>query len=93
MHVLARKFPRFVLSLAVVAGMLAAVVPAAPAVAAAPSAPSPRSGMGVVYDAARSVVLFGGEDGNNSPLDDTWTWDGTAWTKRTAVHHPEDDGT
>jgi hypothetical protein len=44
--------------------------------------------MGIAYDAARGVVvLFGGYD-NGSPLGDTWTWDGTDWTKRHPVHAP-----
>jgi hypothetical protein len=38
--------------------------------------------MGMAYDQARGlVVLFGGLPGSGSVLDDTWTWDGTTWTK------------
>ena len=44
-----------------------------------------RCGHGL--DAARGqVVLFGGESGGD--LRDTWTWDGTDWTKRTPQHAP-----
>ncbi|MDQ1711160.1 MAG: large repetitive protein [Frankiaceae bacterium] len=51
--------------------------------------PRPRSEATMVYDAARrQVVLFGGagRDVANAPelLDDTWTWDGKAWTQRSA---------
>jgi galactose oxidase-like protein len=36
----------------------------------------------MAYDQARhNVVLFGGLAGQ-SPLDDTWTWNGSAWTER-----------
>ena len=46
------------------------------------SSPSKRSSMGLAYDAARGqVVLFGGLAGP-SVFADTWTWDGTTWTKR-----------
>lgn len=48
--------------------------------------PSPRTGCGLAYDAARGVtVLFGGSttgspDGPMS--DETWEWNGSAWTRR-----------
>jgi hypothetical protein len=54
--------------------------------------PPPRYLPGMTYDTARGdVVLFGGEtsDGNAVFLGDTWTWDGTDWTKRTPVHSPD----
>jgi hypothetical protein len=47
---------------------------------------------GMAYDAARSeVVLFGGEasNGNALFLADTWTWNGTDWTKHTPAHSPD----
>jgi hypothetical protein len=45
--------------------------------------PSPRQGHAMVFDAARSVaVLFGGHDANGV-MNDTWEWDGTAWTQVT----------
>jgi hypothetical protein len=49
--------------------------------------PSPRGAMGMAYDAASGqVVLFGGF--RRRALDDTWTWDGFAWTHRTPAHSP-----
>ena len=46
--------------------------------------PPARSDAPMVYDVDRHVmVLFGGEGlnpGQNGPLNDTWTWDGTSWT-------------
>jgi hypothetical protein len=42
--------------------------------------PPARSGHAMTYDEARGVsVLFGGFAGT-SPLDDTWEWNGLAWT-------------
>jgi hypothetical protein len=55
-------------------------------------APRPRYLPGMAYDTARGeVVLFGGEasDSNALFLGDTWTWDGTDWTKRTPAHSPK----
>jgi len=49
--------------------------------------PPPRMAASMAYDAGtRTVVLFGGE-GNVSPdgigpFSDTWTWDGTTWSRR-----------
>jgi hypothetical protein len=46
---------------------------------------------GIAYDAAtRSVVLFGGVDGDNNVFGDTWTWDGVAktWTQRFPASSP-----
>jgi hypothetical protein len=51
--------------------------------------PSPRVGAAMVYDSARQVcVLFGGQirlTGNTSQAfssDETWEWNGSAWTQR-----------
>jgi hypothetical protein len=45
--------------------------------------------MGMAYDAARGqVVLFGGCCRGADYLGDTWTWDGTDWTKRRPAHSP-----
>jgi hypothetical protein len=42
--------------------------------------PEPRWGLGLVYDAARAkTLLFGGNGA--SRYDDTWEWDGSAWTQ------------
>jgi hypothetical protein len=51
------------------------------------SGPSPRVGAVMTYDAARGVtVLYGGvarsAGGGSSPSDETWEWNGTAWTQR-----------
>lgn len=48
--------------------------------------PEPRSTHRLAYDSRRGrVVLFGGfrreEGGRMVALDDTWEWDGTAWTR------------
>jgi hypothetical protein len=49
--------------------------------------PGARSGAGMVYDRARRcIVLFGGVGGGSGTavrFGDTWTWDGTRWTKVT----------
>ena len=42
----------------------------------------------MAYDAARGeVVLFGGF--GHARLGDTWTWDGTDWTKQHPAHSPD----
>ncbi len=42
----------------------------------------------MAYDAARGqVVLFGGFN-RSTIFRDTWTWDGTDWTKHTPAHSP-----
>jgi hypothetical protein len=44
--------------------------------------------MGMTFDAARSeVVMFGGVNGGGL-RDDTWTWDGTTWTRRYPATSP-----
>lgn len=63
--------------------------------------PSPRYGHAVAYDEARGVtVLFGGHlcpdtlcvpggpGGTPVGYNDTWEWDGTAWTERIAASAP-----
>jgi cysteine-rich repeat protein len=51
--------------------------------------PSPRQGAGMVYDAARGmVVLFGGKDDLGQPLQDTWEWNGTSWIELTPAIKP-----
>jgi hypothetical protein len=48
--------------------------------------PPGRQMAGMAYDAARhQVVLVGGmisQNGRQVPLNDTWTWDGSAWTQQ-----------
>jgi hypothetical protein len=49
-----------------------------------PTSPPPRWSMGMVYDEARGrVVMFGGEylHYDYRYLGDTWTWDGSTWTR------------
>jgi hypothetical protein len=44
--------------------------------------PSPRVDPGVVFDRRRArVVLFGGNAGLSQPLNDTWAYDGVAWSQ------------
>ena len=45
----------------------------------------------MAYDAARGrIVMFGGENFFTSArLDDTWEWDGVAWTQATPAAHPD----
>lgn len=46
-------------------------------------APYGRWSHGLVYDQARGrTVLFGGSDDPGHYFDDTWEWDGAAWTQR-----------
>ena len=76
------------LAVMMLVGVIAALVPAASALARTRAAPSPRSGMGMAYDAARGqVALFGGCCGD-AGLGDTWTWDGRRWTQRVPAHSP-----
>ncbi|HEY3955205.1 MAG TPA: hypothetical protein VGM53_17695 [Streptosporangiaceae bacterium] len=42
----------------------------------------------MAYDAAtRTTVLFGGST-DRSTFGDTWTWDGSAWTRQAPAIHP-----
>jgi hypothetical protein len=51
------------------------------------SGPSPRYDYSMVFDAATgTTVLFGGFNG--SELADTWTWNGSAWTKQSPTASP-----
>jgi hypothetical protein len=60
LHHLVRKVSPLLVSLAGMAGVLAAVVPTAPVLAAAQTAPARRY-TAMAYDAARAqVLLFGG---------------------------------
>ena len=55
------------------------------------TSPSARLNMSMAYDATtRTVVLFGGDD-QKAPvptLADTWTWDGTTWTRQSPATAP-----
>lgn len=54
--------------------------------------PSARGRMGMVYDAAHGqVVLFGGTTNGSGAAqysNETWTWDGTDWTKQSPTTLP-----
>lgn len=42
--------------------------------------PDPRQNAVMVYDAHRkAIVMFGGRGADGKPMNDTWTWDGSAW--------------
>jgi hypothetical protein len=53
--------------------------------------PSARNSASMAYDAATgNIVLFGGGGFGSGPdpLGDTWTWDGSTWTKQAPAAHP-----
>lgn len=56
------------------------------------TSPPPRYDAQLTYDPVRKVsVLFGGRNitnGEETPLGDTWHWDGTTWTERTPTTSP-----
>lgn len=57
------------------------------------TSPLARSDAPVAYDAAtRTVLLFGGEgmisEGEYGGLSDTWSWNGTTWTKLSPAASP-----
>ncbi|MGH3272540.1 MAG: hypothetical protein ACRDN1_26250 [Trebonia sp.] len=58
-----------------------------------PTSPSARLDASIAYDAAtRTVLLFGGEgklhEGAYGSLSDTWSWNGTTWTKLSSPGNP-----
>ena len=56
-----------------------------------PHAPSPRVLASIAYDySTHAIVLFGGmTDDATTYLNDTWTWNGDAWTQLHPAHSPE----
>lgn len=57
----------------------------------APDGPAPprRTMFSIAYAPGRDrVVVFGGFGSNGQPLDDTWEWNGVAWTERTPAVRP-----
>lgn len=57
------------------------------------AAPPAREDAAMAYDpATKAVVLFGGTVERNHQssvaLNDTWTWNGTTWTRRHPLHQP-----
>jgi hypothetical protein len=56
---------------------------------AVPNPPPVAAGVAFAFDSARrGAVLFGGTAELGKYFDDTWTWDGQTWTKRTPAHSP-----
>ncbi|HLX57281.1 MAG TPA: kelch repeat-containing protein, partial [Ktedonobacteraceae bacterium] len=53
-------------------------------------APSGRGNAQLVYDdATNSLLLFSGQDYTGAPpLDDTWSWNGSTWTRLHPAHSP-----
>ncbi len=69
------------------AAQVDAGIPRAPSgvLAHSTSAPSPRGGASMAYDPATgATVLFGGSSTN-----DTWTWNGSTWTRQFPATSPE----
>jgi subtilisin family serine protease len=53
------------------------------------NAPSPRGGASMAFNAAdNTIVLFGGQDSINHPLDDTWIWNGSNWIQQQPTTSP-----
>ena len=53
------------------------------------SGPSARFGAAMSYaPGSPSLLLFGGFDNNGNPLNDTWAWNGYAWTQLKPLHSP-----
>ncbi len=54
--------------------------------AAPAQAPPARAFHSMAFDEVRGrVLVFGGEAARNTPLGDTWEWDGTSWTQVATV--------
>ncbi|MFG0320573.1 MAG: protein kinase [Planctomycetota bacterium JB042] len=54
-----------------------------------PDAPSPRLDHAMTALGDGSILLFGGAPTRDGPLlNDTWVWDGAAWTRREPRHAP-----
>lgn len=60
--------------------------------ATAATKPTGRSGMAMTYDGgSKTVLVFGGHEefsGRTGKLNDTWTWNGTAWKRREPATKP-----
>jgi hypothetical protein len=75
----------------VILGLVGALLPGSAAQAHVPTrSPLPRLYYSLSDDGADGqVVLFGGGPlGGSGLLGDTWTWDGSTWTKRFPAHAP-----
>lgn len=62
--------------------------PSAPASPPPPAAPSARSNPALAWDPVHQVILLYGGDAGTGALSDTWTWDGSAWSKRLGESPP-----
>jgi hypothetical protein len=63
--------------------------PGGPAAGVLAAGPPARAFAAAGYDPVRGeTVLFGGRAAENRLLDDTWSWDGTAWHQRHPVRSP-----
>lgn len=52
-------------------------------------APNRRYDQGMAFDpVSRRILMFGGYDGYFTLFDDTWAWDGRAWTRLAPANHP-----
>lgn len=49
---------------------------------AAPTQPAPRRDAGLAADPDHHEILLLGGESSTGPLDDTWTWDGSTWTRQ-----------
>ncbi|MCU1346578.1 MAG: Esterase [Acidimicrobiia bacterium] len=56
-----------------------------------PTSPS-SSFAAMAPDRNGHIVMFGGNDGNGNPRDETWTWDGADWTLQHPLHSPPTTG-
>jgi len=93
-----RRWPKVVLAAVAVLGSTVAGMPASQASLRGggtwtplqpPTKPSARAYFSMAYDSARSeLVLFGGQEGGNVFLNDTWTFDGKTWEKRNPPTRP-----
>lgn len=51
--------------------------------------PPPRNGAQLCWSSVeQQILLFGGVDGTNTALADTWSWDGTTWVQRSSPVAP-----
>jgi hypothetical protein len=53
------------------------------------ASPPARGGSAMVYDSLHhQFVLFGGVNGSNAALNDTWVYDGATWTQKSPLNSP-----
>lgn len=60
-----------------------------PSSASAGAVPQARSNAAIAYDSTSGLtVMFGGQGTRAASLADTWTWDGSAWSRASGVSPP-----